>query len=38
MDEVEKLVDGRRGRKVTDVDGASGRIVRGSEGCGKGCT
>ena len=36
MDEVEKLIDGCGGRKVTNVDGASGPIVRRSEGCGKG--
>jgi hypothetical protein len=38
VDEVKKLVDGRSGRKVANVDGPSGRIVGGSEGCGKSCT
>jgi hypothetical protein len=35
VDEVKKFVDGRSGRKVANVDGASGRIVGGSEGRGK---
>jgi hypothetical protein len=38
VDEVKKLVDGRSGRKVANVDGASGRVVGGSEGRGKCCT
>jgi hypothetical protein len=38
VDEVEKLIDGCGGRKVANVDGASGPIVRGREGCGKCCT
>jgi hypothetical protein len=35
VDKVKKLIDGRSGRKVANVDGASSRIVRAREGCGK---
>jgi hypothetical protein len=32
VNEVEKLVDGRGGGKVANIDGAPSRIVGGSEG------
>ena len=32
MDEVKKLVDGRSGRKVANIDGTPSSIVRRSEG------
>jgi hypothetical protein len=38
MDEAEKFVDGCGGRKVANIDGATGRVVRCSEGCSEGRT